>query len=379
MGRVAVVIALASRARGVFAAVGGLSLVVAVLGDCGVSNRSAPDDPDAGDAGAASGAQAYTNTCALCHGAAGEGYVADAATALASPTFLPSASDDFLVRSIARGRPGTTMSAWDQAHHGPYDDAAIDAIVAFLRHWQTGPSVDVDTTVVHGDASRAGPVFAAHCASCHGATGREGPAVKLANAEFLAAASDGFVQYAIEHGRPGTPMAPYSGVLAQQDIDDLAALVRSWQQPVAEGDAGDIPIPGTMGPVLVNAGGPEPAFVLGQTYTPAATIEQQLANGAAMVLLDARAPSDYAAGHLAGAIDLPFYDVGNYLDTLPDDQWIVCYCACPHAESGRAAQTLQQNGFTKVTILDEGFFGWQSAGYHVCTGASPGCPSWSSL
>jgi cytochrome c oxidase cbb3-type subunit 3/ubiquinol-cytochrome c reductase cytochrome c subunit len=84
-----------------------------------------------------------------------------------------------------------------------------------------------------------------------------------------------------------------------------------------------------------------------------------------------RAPSDYAAGHVAGAIDLPFYEVASYVDTLPRDHWIVCYCACPHAESGRAADTLYGAGFTKVTIIDEGFFVWRDRGYPVDTGPLP--------
>ncbi len=68
---------------------------------------------------------------------------------------------------------------------------------------------------------------------------------------------------------------------------------------------------------------------------------------------------------------VPFYEVANFLDTLPDDHWIVCYCACPHAESGAAAQTLLANGFTKVTVIDEGFFAWQGAGYPTRSGAMP--------
>jgi cytochrome c oxidase cbb3-type subunit 3/ubiquinol-cytochrome c reductase cytochrome c subunit len=336
---------------------------------CGAT-ASGVAGPDAG-VSVSAGAAYYANTCALCHGAAGEGYAADQATALASSTFLASATDDFLVRSIARGRPGTTMSAWDTAHRGPYDDTAIDSIVAAMRRWQTVASVDVDSVHVAGDAARAEPLFQQHCASCHGVTGREGPYARLANAELLASASDGFLQYAIERGRPGTQMPSFAGKLAQQAIDDLVTLIRGWQQPVTDGDAGDIPLPGTTGPVLCGAGGPEPAFVPGQRYTPAASVKAELDRGAAFVLLDARAPSDYAASHVAGAINLPFYDVGSYLDTLPDDHWIVCYCACPHAESGRAADTLLSSGFTKVTILDEGFFFWQARGYPVHVGANP--------
>jgi cytochrome c oxidase cbb3-type subunit 3/ubiquinol-cytochrome c reductase cytochrome c subunit len=353
-------------------AAGAFAALLCAAASCGSAGSLSGANDAGADVSVSAGAAAYANTCALCHGAAGEGYVADGATALANPVFLATASDDFLVRSVARGRPGTTMSAWDTAHAGPYDDTAIDSIVAFLRTWQTSPSIDVDAVAVPpGDPVRAALVFAARCASCHGATGREGPAVRLANPELLAAASDGFLAYAIEHGRPGTPMAGFAGALAQQDVGDLVTLLRSWQAPITEPDAGDIPIPGTAGPVLHNAGGPEPAFVVGQRYTPADTVKAELDRGAAFVLLDARAPSDYAAGHVADAIDLPFYDVGAYLDTLPDDRWIVCYCACPHAESGRAADTLLANGFTKVTIIDEGFFVWQSRGYPVHTGPLP--------
>jgi cytochrome c oxidase cbb3-type subunit 3/ubiquinol-cytochrome c reductase cytochrome c subunit len=344
------------------------SLALAVAG-CDQGGTVVPDT--APDASAAAGAKPYADTCALCHGAAGEGYAADGAPALASSTFLATATDDFLARAVARGRPGTTMSAWDQAHAGPYDAGAIASLVAFLRTWQTTPSVDADAVVVRGDPSRGAPLFAAQCSICHGATGTEGPYVRLANPELLAAASDGFLRYAIEHGRPGSPMSAFAGMLTAQDMDDVVSTIRSWQTPVTEGDAGDIPIPGTAGPVLLNPGGPDPGFVLGQRYTPADTVKYELDQGAAMVILDARAPSDYTAGHVAGAIDLPFYEVSSYFDVLPRDRWIVCYCACPHAESGRAADTLTQHGFTQVTIIDEGFYVWRDRGYPVHMGALP--------
>jgi len=43
----------------------------------------------------------------LCHGARGEGYVADKAPALGNQDFLVSVNDEFLRRAIANGRPGT--------------------------------------------------------------------------------------------------------------------------------------------------------------------------------------------------------------------------------------------------------------------------------
>lgn len=341
-------------------------LAGALLASALVAACSSDTTPAASSAEA--GATAYARTCALCHGGKGEGYVADNATALNNPTFLATASDEFLRRSIARGRPGTTMSAWDRPHGGPYDDAAIQGIAAFVRSWQTVPSVALSAAPVAGDAARAAPLYASRCASCHGATGFEGPNVRLANAEFLALANDAFLQYAIVKGRPGTAMKAFEGELAAQEVADLVALLRSWAKPIA---TGDVPIPGTLGPIVLNPTGPDPDFVLGNRFTPADVIKRELDRGAAIGFLDARAPSDFVAGHIAGANDVPFYEASQYVFALPKDKWLVSYCACPHAESGVLADTLFANGFTKVTILDEGFFVWRDRGYPVRTGANP--------
>jgi rhodanese-related sulfurtransferase len=90
-----------------------------------------------------------------------------------------------------------------------------------------------------------------------------------------------------------------------------------------------------------------------------------------MALLDARAPSDYVHEHIAGAVSVPFYDPAPYVNDLPKDAWLVCYCACPHAESKSLAQALVSRGFTKVTVLDEGIHHWRSKGYGVRTGPKP--------
>jgi cytochrome c oxidase cbb3-type subunit 3/ubiquinol-cytochrome c reductase cytochrome c subunit len=90
-----------------------------------------------------------------------------------------------------------------------------------------------------------------------------------------------------------------------------------------------------------------------------------------MALLDARAPSDYANQHIAGAVSVPYYDPSPYLQKLPKNAWLVCYCACPHAESGELAGKLVAAGFSKVTVLDEGLGVWNGKGYSVHTGTKP--------
>lgn len=314
------------------------------------------------------GARLYANTCALCHGAKGEGYIADNATALRSPTFLRSASDQFLTRSIARGRPKTPMSAWGKAKGGPYRDDEISDIVAFLRTWQTEPSVRVVEALASGDREVAEKLYADKCASCHGATGVEGPYVRTANPEYLSVASDGFLRYALFAGRPGTLMKPYEGDLSIEDMNALVGLMRSRTAPVDDAPA---EIPTTMGQFVLNPGGPEPGFTLGQRFTSTDIVHAELVRGSSFGFVDARPPSDYVVAHIAHAANVPFYQAEDYLFALPKDKWLVVYCGCPHAESGVLLDKLLANGFTKVTILDEGFNAWNDRGYPVNVGGAP--------
>jgi cytochrome c oxidase cbb3-type subunit 3/ubiquinol-cytochrome c reductase cytochrome c subunit len=90
-----------------------------------------------------------------------------------------------------------------------------------------------------------------------------------------------------------------------------------------------------------------------------------------MAILDARAPSDYMREHIAGSVSVPFYEPDPYISSLPRDAWLVCYCACPHAESGQLAQKLVAKGFTKVTVLDEGLGVWRARKYPTQSGLDP--------
>jgi len=124
--------------------------------------------------------------------------------------------------------------------------------------------------------------------------------------------------------------------------------------------------------VPLNPKGPEPVgFKVSPLATPADVIHTELARGARMVLLDARTPSDYMNEHIAGAVSVPFYDPKEYFAKLPKSAWLVCYCACPHAESGMLAGKLMAAGFKKVTVLDEGLGVWRSRKYPVKAGDKP--------
>jgi cytochrome c oxidase cbb3-type subunit 3 len=340
-----------------------LLLISASMSACSTVAQSPVDQVDA--------EAVYAQYCGLCHGPLGEGYAADAANALSNASFLGTASNQLIRRAIQYGRPGTPMSAWAQELGGPLSAVEVEALVQLIRSWQSTPSIAVDNLAVDGVALRGEPLFSYYCTVCHGEAGAGGTFLSIQNPEFLASATDGFLRYAIQFGRPGTAMPAYGDMLTPQNIDDLVALIRSWQvEPTSR--FGPPPSKDLGDPVL-NAGGPEPEFSVAsdELYVSVEEVKSHLDAGAAMVFLDARPPTDYVQGHISGAVSVPFYGVAEFLDQLPKDIWIIAYCACPHAESTQASAVLKANGYTKVKVLDEGYNVWKESGYPVTIGATP--------
>ena len=319
------------------------------------------------------GAELYGRMCAVCHGANGEGYKADQAPRLAHPYFQASVTDEYLREAIKNGRTGTTMSAWSTERGGPLKREDIEEVVKFMRaSWSHAPRPALDERANTGDLARAENTFERECVRCHGAKGVGGLNVHIGNPQLLQTASNGFLRYAIKNGRPGTPMPSFAGTLGDAGIEDLTALLRTWADPPPPPPPPAPPPPIPLGPVPLNPKGPEPVgFNAHPATTPVDVVHAQLQRGARMALLDARAPSDYMTEHIAGAVSVPFYDPTPYLAKLPKNAWLVCYCACPHAESGNLALRLVGAGFKKVTVLDEGLGVWRSKNYGVKSGEKP--------
>ena len=94
-------------------------------------------------------------------------------------------------------------------------------------------------------------------------------------------------------------------------------------------------------------------------------VAEALRTGARLVVLDARPLSDWHAGHIPGATPAPFHDsLDTIAAALPrDGTWIIAYCACPHAASGKVVDALRERGFSNTAVLDEGIQIWQERGY----------------
>ncbi len=171
---------------------------------------AAPDDPTAG-------AALYAKSCAVCHGANGEGGIGPS---LRSAAFQDLATDRFIHRAITGGRPGTAMGRFREL-----DAAAIRSLIAHLRSLSERAREPVDLAGVSafaGDVERGQVVFAASCASCHGAQGEGGIGPGIGKQAFLASAGKAFIALSYSRGRcfdaAGTPPPD----VERQGLSDVA-------------------------------------------------------------------------------------------------------------------------------------------------------------
>jgi rhodanese-related sulfurtransferase/cytochrome c553 len=235
---------------------------------------------------------------------------------------------------------------------------------------QRGAAITLPLDNVEGDAARGEQLFAKECASCHGAEGEGESALSLRNPLFLATASDAFIRYAIVHGRDGTPMPAFEKKLSDRQIDDVTHFIRTWARNVSDSPLGETPPPPDR--AVVNPDGPSPGFspLREGRYVPVDEVKEALDAKARMVLIDARPTSDWHRSHIPGAIPLPYYaDVDTIVKALPrDGTWIIAYCACPHAASGRVMDMLRSEGFKNTAVLDEGVLVWTQRGYPLTYG-----------
>ncbi len=107
-------------------------------------------------------------------------------------------------------------------------------------------------------------------------------------------------------------------------------------------------------------------------------LKQQMDSSSDFIIVDTRVESLFQAGHLAGAINIPYatgtpeaFDVmDQQLATLPDNKLKIFYCDCSlDQESANMAQRLIDKGYKveNIKVLWKGIFRWQELGYPVTT------------
>lgn len=85
----------------------------------------------------------------------------------------------------------------------------------------------------------------------------------------------------------------------------------------------------------------------------------------AVTVLDVRPADEFAAGHVAGAINVPLDALEQYLDGFDPGREIVAYCRSAYCVlSFEAVAELRSKGFN-ARRLEEGFPEWRAAGLPV--------------
>jgi rhodanese-related sulfurtransferase len=80
---------------------------------------------------------------------------------------------------------------------------------------------------------------------------------------------------------------------------------------------------------------------------------------AAMIILDVRTPEEFAAGHIAGAVNIPYTHLPARVSELQaaGDKDIVLYCATG-VRAERAAERMREQGYTRLLHLDGDMKAW---------------------
>ncbi len=95
-------------------------------------------------------------------------------------------------------------------------------------------------------------------------------------------------------------------------------------------------------------------------------VKRRLDAGERFTLVDVREESEYAAGHLPGAVHLSKGVIERDIETrVPDPSApLVLYCGGGY-RSALVADNLQKMGYRNVISMDGGWRGWTEKGYPV--------------
>jgi len=229
------------------------------------------------------GATLFASSCFTCHGENGGG--TEVAPALNDPERLNQFDDAWYRATIANGRPAKGMPTWGTV----LAPDQINDLVALIAAWREGQTVRPDISLLsrissalyairqfdrldaafHLSAALAQvggsqaediqatldlveenrlfeaeallislfppeemgqELFTTNCASCHGADGTGGIGPNLHENTFIRSTSDEDLVAFILAGRQGTAMNGFDGILRDEDVSNLIALLRSWQE-----------------------------------------------------------------------------------------------------------------------------------------------------
>ncbi len=98
-------------------------------------------------------------------------------------------------------------------------------------------------------------------------------------------------------------------------------------------------------------------------------VRTKLDSDRSFFLVDVREESEWAGGHLPGAIHLSKGIIERDIEATVADSGaeIICYCGGGY-RSALVADNLRKMGYTNVWSMDGGFGGWRAAGLPIESG-----------
>lgn len=185
------------------------------------------------------GRRIYEKECAVCHGRDGR---ADTQTAralpdrprrFADPVEMARIDDGRMYSAIKLGRVGTAMGGWGEL----MSPVEIIDVMRYLRSLQQ--PLPPGMTPARLDVVVGGEIYREHCVTCHGEKGDARTALgqslvprvpDLTGPQAAARLTDRQMAQMIAQGVPGTSMAPWGGILNQEDVRRVVLFIRQTFQ-----------------------------------------------------------------------------------------------------------------------------------------------------
>jgi rhodanese-related sulfurtransferase len=112
-------------------------------------------------------------------------------------------------------------------------------------------------------------------------------------------------------------------------------------------------------------------FLIACSTTGEGTVQQnelleQIKKGQAPIVIDVRSAGEYQAGHVPGAINIPFWAAfsTDKLESVSKNKKLVLYCE--HGpRAGIAKLALKISGFEKISYLAGHMTAWKKAGLQM--------------
>lgn len=181
----------------------------------------------------------FARNCSGCHGSQGKN---GPGRILNDALYLAVIPKEELRKTIAHGRPGTSMPPWSRAEGGALSDKQIDILVEGIeKNWSkpapapTPPLPPYSAPVESGDINRGKLIFAQSCVLCH----RPGVIGPITDPSYLSLVTDQNIRTSVIVGRPDLGMPSYRNLklgraLSNQDISDVVTYLSSLRPANAE-------------------------------------------------------------------------------------------------------------------------------------------------